>query len=672
MNLISFRAILAATVFGTSLIAADNISSCRAEFDGSRLTIANRHIERQWRLTNGLLYSTSFRDLDTGFEWVAGESQQPAPYPTVAVANAPRQTKFTVRKGKQGPVEAESLVAELTATGRATLTYRFQIFPETAGVSVRLTTTGNLEGDHETSAAGDALEDLDLTPLHLRLRQVRLFDQTDKHNELVQEDEWLLHPSERQLRLAGNLFVVEDYISGRGLVFLKEAPLPHARPVKSSFDFTYEPKGNRFRLMGEGTGAADGEGYRFVVLAYHGGRDGRIEALQTYQRSVRVYQPGRDGMLVSNTWGDRSRDSRINAAFMQREVEAGSRLGVDVIQIDDGWQQGRTRNSAQASNVWSGFWNANPKFWEPDPVRFPGGLDPVVKLAASKGMKFGLWFAPDSSRDFANWERDANRILELHQDSGIDYVKIDGVRAVTNTAEQNLHRFFDRVLQASKGGVTFDLDVTADIRPGYFGALNTGPIFVENRYTDWHNYWPHQALRNLWKLAQYVDPLRLRMEFLNNARNTERYANDSLAPARYSPAYLFATTMFANPLGWFEISNLPDNYFRELPGLIAAWKRERPRLFTSVIIPIGETPDGIAWTGFAAVAPDHSGGYLLIFRERSGEAGWKWRVPMFAAADYRTTVLGGNGSATVTSGELVVHIPQPYQFVWLKLEEGGH
>jgi alpha-galactosidase len=46
----------------------------------------------------------------------------------------------------------------------------------------------------------------------------------------------------------------------------------------------------------------------------------------------------RDGLFLSNTWGHRSRDARINADFIAREVEAGTRLGVDVVQIDDGWQ----------------------------------------------------------------------------------------------------------------------------------------------------------------------------------------------------------------------------------------------------------------------------------------------------------------------------------------------
>lgn len=242
----------------------------------------------------------------------------------------------------------------------------------------------------------DALENLDLAPQHLKLTQVGLMDQTDVHNELVFEDEWLLHTAET-VRLAGNLFHLEDPLTGNGLLFLKEAPLPNARPVRTETDFVYEPSARRCRLLGNGSGPAGGEGYRFIVLAYSGRRAGRIEALQAYQRQVRTYDPKRDAMFLSNTWGDRSRDARVNAGFMTKEVQSGARLGVDVVQIDDGWQRGRTSNSASGNGVWTGFWAADPQFWDADPVRFAGGLLPVVKLAAASGMRFGLWFAPDSS-----------------------------------------------------------------------------------------------------------------------------------------------------------------------------------------------------------------------------------------------------------------------------------
>jgi alpha-galactosidase len=666
---------------------AQDAGSCTASLNGSELTVRNRLVERRWRVQNGLLFATSLRDLSTGVEWLSKPSREAAPTPDRAIPKEERTLTFKSHRGRFGAVQSPSLLAELTAAGTVTLRYTFQIFPNSAGVRIRMSVEGlpavstaaasqQAAGPTGVEAAKpaprgpapmvDALELFELAPQHLRLTQVTLADQTDAHNELVFEREWLLHTAER-VEAMGNVFRVENTLTDSGLLLLKEAPLPHARQVRIPADLRYEPSGNRIWLGGNGL-SGDGEGYRYVTLVYAGGRVGRIKALQAYQRELRNYDPRRDGMFLSNTWGDRSRDSRITAAFMMKEVEAGAKLGVDVIQIDDGWQKGRTANSAQAKagSPWTGFWAADPKFWDPDSTRFPEGLQPVIEAARRHKMQFGLWFAPDSSNDFSNWERDAAKILELHRTAGVRYVKIDGVKATTRAAERNLRRFFDRVLEESKGTVTFDLDVTAEVRPGYFGMIDAGPLFVENRYTDWHRYWPHQTLRNLWKLAQYVDPLRLRMEFLNNSRNREQYSNDPLAPSEYQPATLFATAMMASPLGWFEISSLPPAYGEQLPALVAAWKKERAAMHGGVILPIGDAPDGVAWTGFASLGADGATGYLLAFREANQSPDWTCDAPWLGAGALHTTRLGGTGSVKIEGRRIRVNVPERLGFVWVR------
>lgn len=94
-----------------------------------------------------------------------------------------------------------------------------------------------------------------------------------------------------------------------------------------------------------------------------------------------------------------------------------------------------------------------------------------------------------------------------------------------------------------------NLDVTAGRRGGYFSYSKYGNIFLENRYTDWQNYYPYWTLRNIWTISKYVPAERLQIEFLNNDRNTEKYGDDPFAPAKYDIRYLFATTMAAQPLG---------------------------------------------------------------------------------------------------------------------------
>ena len=292
----------------------------------------------------------------------------------------------------------------------------------------------------------------------------------------------------------------------------------------------------------------------------------------------------------------------------------------------------------------------------------------------------------------------AAKVLEFHHTLGVNYFKIDGVEIKSTLAERNLRRFVDAVLDATGGRVVFDLDATAGTRPDYFGLVHAGPVFVENRYTDFHRYWPHQTLRNFWKLAHYIDPVRLRMEFLNSARNQHLYAGDPLAPARYSPAYLFATVMFSSPLGWFEVSHLPAAFVEEVGALVKVWKAHREAVFRGRIIPLGAPPDGTAWTGFVSVARGGVGkngvrprrkdikdfavrgsdpisrgpaAYVLVFRELNDQPHWSVDLPMCPQDQYACTALAGDGSATMRAARLTVELPRPQSFLFARIAEPG-
>jgi len=483
-------------------------------------------------------------------------------------------------------------------------------------MTVKQPPTG-VETDATAPASSDtphAAQTLTL-PQHTRLTAVELVDRTDRRNELAHERQYLLHPSEA-LSLRGNLFVAEALLEDRGWLMIKEAPLPHARAKQSAHDLEV-----RAQSTGYEASLLEEDGYPWHVLEYVGGELGRATALQNWQRAQRKPLPV---WFITNTWGDRNRDSRINEAFILKEIEAAARLGADLLQIDDGWQRGRTSNSAETQatggGAWEGFYQADPQFWTPDPQRFPNGLEPVLDAAKQAGLKIGLWFAPDSSDDFANHQRDADVILGLHERYGIDCFKLDSINMRSERGERRVWQFIERVNVGSAGKVVLDLDVTAGTRPGYFGLMNAGPVFVENRYTDWHRYWPHATLRVLWQLCRWVDPRRLRMEFLNLARNAEKYADDPLAPGRYDPAYLFATVMASQPLGWFECSHLPAEMVEAVGALAAVWREHRDAFFDGTILPIGDAPDGTSWTGFLSVSPDRKTGYALVLRETNERA----------------------------------------------------
>jgi hypothetical protein len=236
----------------------NTVRDCYAVSENDELVIGNAHVERRWLVRKGLLHPTSLRDRAMQREWLIQDDGHPSPTATTSIVDETRLACFESCSGQFGPTQEESIVAELTAQGDSQqFRYRFQVFPSACGISVQLAvdshsaTTETIES-YETAGAAtsvekdvasdelrdeptpDVLEYLRLAVPHYRLVQVTLRDQTDIYNELVHENEWLSHP--KSLVLSGNLFFVEDVFSSDGLVILKKAPLPHARPQKCEYD----------------------------------------------------------------------------------------------------------------------------------------------------------------------------------------------------------------------------------------------------------------------------------------------------------------------------------------------------------------------------------------------------------------------------------------------------
>jgi alpha-galactosidase len=170
----------------------------------------------------------------------------------------------------------------------------------------------------------------------------------------------------------------------------------------------------------------------------------------------------------------------------------------------------------------------------------------------------------------------------------------------------------------------------------------------------------------------YIDPLRLRIEFLNNTRNVVMYDGDPLAPALYTPDYLFATTMFCNPLGWFEASNLPPDYIERVASLVRVWKEHRAAIFNGHIYTVGSAPDGTSWTGFISVNEVDNCVYALLFRETNQTPSQSIKLPISLAPTDRCVVLAGQGSLRVLEGRLQAEIPASRSYIFARIERAEH
>ncbi|MFP4091992.1 MAG: alpha-galactosidase [Cyclobacteriaceae bacterium] len=523
---------------------------------------------------------------------------------------------------------------------------------------------------NQHSDSGMIMDRLALPGQHWQLRNVRFKDVTDKHDNLLQEDRHLLYNND--LLLQGNLLLAQYTKTDEQLIFLKLAPLAEHQQAYPGYDFMLRP--GDWRVSGPGLSAAmlsEDKWTPGYSLAWGISEQGKeTAALQRFLRKQRPFRVERDAMIMMNTWGDRGRDGKLNEKFVINELEKADRLGITHFQIDDGWQAGLSKNSASAAGE---LWDAWPKeSWLPHPERFPDGLEPVVKAARKRNMQIGLWFHPSNAGNYAQWEQDAEVLIELYRQYGVRYFKIDGIELPNKQSEENLRKMFDRVREASQGEVVFNLDATAGVRGGYFLFNEYGNIFLENRYTDWGNYYPYRSLRNLWMLAHYMPPQNLQLEFLNKWRNTERYPDDDpFAPSNYSFDYIFATTMAAQPLAWMEASNLPEEAF-VTAELIKLYKEQMADWQRGVILPIGEEPSGASWTGFQSFSSEDEG-YLLVFREDHNQA--DYAVPTFLEAHttYQLTPLYGPGRKVTLSTDNTRHlrlsIPEPNSFVLLKYKK---
>lgn len=505
---------------------------------------------------------------------------------------------------------------------------------------------------------------------HWNFKIVEFTEATDHNNTLVQEDTYVAYTMPAKVQ--GNLMLAYNKSSNTGLFILKESPSSDNQQYYPGFDFSFSQK--EIRLFGTGIHTVDLSeqewlrGYGYVIGIGDDTEYMLLHALKSYQKKIRALLPYRDEMILMNTWGDRSRDSRMNEQFILNELKTAAKLGITHLQLDDGWQQGLSKNSAsKEGKIWND-WSIED--WQAHNERFPNGLTPVLQEAAKKNIEICLWFNPSKAEAYANWKRDADILIDYYKKHGIKTFKIDGVDFPDKEAEINLRKLFDRVYEGTDGNVTFNLDATAGRRAGYHYFTEYGNIFLENRYTDWGNYYPHYTLRNLWMLSKYVPAEKLQIEFLNKWRNTDRYPEkDELAPRNIPFEYAVAISFIAQPLAWLESSNLPDEAFT-VAETLKKYAEVQHDIHSGLIFPVGEEPDGFSWTGFQSV---HKGyGYLMIFRENNNQD--EQMLPVWLEAGQKvklTSILGeGNsGSQEVSdTGSLKFKLPGKNTFCLYRYE----
>ena len=601
---------------------------CYARRSDGVLAIGNGRIERTFTVDRWGLTPLSVSDR-AGTVWAREEGIRRLPLPFEST-----EPEITAYEDDHYGLSERFMAVDLIWRGTKgeTLVRTISIFPDTPFISMtmrienmgtyRAAAAESIQGGNENAAVvakkaaqPDSIDVFQLPRGHYKLHVTQLLDKSDWNDALVRT-------YTRQVYAGGwgsewdegSAFLLDDYVHDHALMLVKDAPYPLSALHRTAGDLCIAG-GECAQLVGSGLDGSESSGlcYGYGSTVGIGKQEDLYRLYHAYYKKAWKRSDG--ARIMSNTWGDRSQDAAVCHDFMMKEIDKAAYLGVDIVQIDDGWQHGHTVNSAlKKGGVWEGYYKADPNFWSVNEEKFPHGLKPLVDKAQGYGIELGLWFSPDSTDDFAHWRRDADTLLGLWKNEGVRHFKLDGVNIRAKIGETNYLNLLSTVTAESGGAISVNQDVTAQIRLGGLYFKEYGNLFVENRYTDTAAYYPHATLKNVWTLSRLIPPAKLQFEVLNPRRNRQKYVpGDEFAPDYYDMDYLFAAVMMASPLIWMEMSHLGDEDSRRLRNIISVYRMHRDDFASGDIEPIGDEPDGQSLTGFKV---DCGGrGYLLLFRE---------------------------------------------------------
>ncbi len=497
----------------------------------------------------------------------------------------------------------------------------------------------NLPVIHIIDCNEDELEKLNGEHWHIKAVKLNAF--TDECDTLTVDTEHELF-QKNLYECYGEIFFLENIENGDAVVIISETP-----------DY-------QTTTMSIKAGAVKVDnGGNPITVGYC--RSGECEALcRNYYRHAKKCE----GLVtMSNTWGDCNGFSRVCEDFVLKEIDVAEEIGVDIVQIDDGWQTGNTADKSLRDELNRRIFNGD--FWELDSNKFPKGMKHITDYAAEKSIKVGMWFAPDSHDEYALLERDINVLKKAYNEWGIRFFKLDMYWIMSNTEKDCFLKLLNKI-HSFGDDVSVQLDVTRNLRINYLCGHKYGTVFVENRYTKSANSFPHRVLRNLWMISKYIPSSKFQFELINPDLNKECYGeNDPFAPALYDMDYLFATVMLSNPLFWMEMQYLSDERKTQLKKIMNVWKEHRVSLANADVMPIGDKPSGRSFTGFY-ISNKGKPEYLLLFREVTEENSTMIKCPV-KSANIEILATNSHAEVEINNGFINAKFSKPRSYAFIKI-----
>ncbi len=351
------------------------------------------------------------------------------------------------------------------------------------------------------------------------------------------------------------------------------------------------------------------------AILYDGGQDEMELAIKEFDRARYPVDTTRDIYIQSNTWGsDHGREASKEENVLI-ELESQKELGIDIQQIDDGWQSA----AIPAAERNKGKANSADLNWQVRDDWYPEGWKRVVAKSDETGVKLGLWAAAQPiTLEALKWNYDQ---------AGFVTYKLDFADLGTHRQMDDLMKKIRSFVNYTNHKVRVNWDVTENApRYGYFWAKEYGCIYLENRKPKVPGnavYVPSLVLRDIWQLSKYTNVNRFQTS-IQNIDRVDRVLSDAYL---YNHPYAVAIGLVGTPLFFQETHLYSGKAKEEIKALLARYKAHRENMYQQYVFPVGEEPNNGAWTGFQWINANFSEGYLMVFRELNNPEAEK-RLPL--------------------------------------------
>lgn len=594
-----------------------SLAEARVFSENNDLIVTTGCVQRVWQLTASGLCTRSLLDLQTLLQWRWDREDCDWQLPDGTTAGRAELGSLTAEiSDDQGFTDEHLKVSVEFAYPDSGMILRFDIwvYPRASGIRTQLSAKRisqanasemhNVQGGH----ASGRTERLPIQDCTNRRRLMGYYNHTqvrnDTHQDIIKE-EIVSHRLQGREHCDWASAVCLDSEHG-GVALVKESHkcVNQSGYVTGGF-FIDEHEG----LICHGWGLRDSDlnddtfthGWATWCLCWSGGDFERELAFKSFDRRRFPLDPARDVYIQANTWGstDNGNDARLAAGpnRVLRELEVCAEMGVDVLQIDDGWQVPPGCDT----------WEPGENGWHPHPAHYPDGWEPIRTRAAELRVKLGLWAAAEPVG--------LEALQANYQQGGFVQYKLDFAMLRKKAQIDALMQKVRAFIQWTGHRVRVNWDVTENpARYGYFFAREYGCIYLENRKPARPLsvvYRPHTVLRDMWQIARYLNLNRFQCTIQNVDRVDCEHSDASL----HSHTYVTTMALMGIPLFFQELKYYSDSAKSEIREVLETYKTHRDAIYQGIVYPIGDKPDNSNWTGFQCQCDD-GGGYLTVFRER--------------------------------------------------------